>query len=121
MEKHNIVSIAFATALASMAGVADAGNPLTSHKIIFPNLESNSYHQYLPHGIQYESEKITLRRAVDCTLGTIHNEMVIESAIAQSGHKFIQPTAPISVTSLSPKAQETIRRNCSSNGLQAFF
>lgn len=118
MEKHNIVSIAFAIALASMAGVADAENSSTSYKMIYPNPGSNSYHQYLPHGIKSNIRNNTLRRVVDCTIGTIHNEMIIEEHI---GGGFIQPTAPISVTSLSPKAQETIRRNCSSNGLQTFF
>lgn len=120
--KDHIVSITFAAALASMAGVVNAETPVASSKIIFPNPGSNSYHQYLPHGIQYDSSQNTLRRAVDCTLGTLHNEMVIGTPIAPGGGRlFIQPTAPISVTSLSPKAQDTIRRNCNSRGLQALF
>ncbi len=126
MENRNIVSIAFAAVLALTGEGVHAENtlekPSTSTKVIYPDLESNTYHQVLPGMFCYSKGGCnTTRRVVDCTLGTLHHEMVIGTRIAQGGDNMIQPTAPISVTSLSPKAQETIRRNCSSNGLQALF
>lgn len=125
MKNCNIVSVAFAAVLAS-AGGAHAenapANPATSAKVIYPDPENNTYHQLLPGGVYYKTgESNVVRRVIDCTLGTLHLEMVVGSKIAQGGDKIVQPTSPISVTSLSPKAQDVVRRNCSSNGLQATF
>lgn len=108
-------ALALFTPFAGQATEAAKPVPTTDARVIYPDAKANTYFQYLTTGTNHA------RRVVDCTLGTLRNETVIVYQIAQGGYSFTQPTLEISVTQLTPKAQQTIRNNCNSNGLRAEF
>jgi hypothetical protein len=116
----NICTLAFAglallSPFSAQANDAPKLIPTTDARVIYPDVKANTYFQYLTTGTNHA------RRVVDCTLGTMRNEMIIVHPIAQSGYAFIQPTPEVSVSQLTLRAQQTIRTNCNSNGLRAEF